>query len=42
MGYIAIKSDIEKAYGRLEGDFIKSCLIDLGFCDMWTNWVMQA
>lgn len=37
-----IKLDMETAYGRLECDFIKKCIDDLGVCEKWTNWIMQC
>ncbi|XP_048630058.1 uncharacterized protein LOC106373575 [Brassica napus] len=40
--YMAIKTDMSKAYDRLEWDFIKSTLLRLGFHTTWTNWIMQC
>lgn len=39
-GYMAIKLDIEKAYDRLEWNFIKKCFADLGFC-RWIRWTVE-
>lgn len=37
-----VKTDISKAYDRLEWSFIKRVLERMGFCDVWINWVMQC
>lgn len=39
---MTIKLDIEKAYNRLDGEFIKKCFIDSGFSNKWINWIMQC
>lgn len=41
-GYMAIKKDMEKACDRLECDFVKKYLTDLGFCARWSNWIIQC
>lgn len=41
-GYMAIKLEMGKAYDRFDCDFIRKCFIDLGFSDIWINWVMQS
>lgn len=37
-----LKLDMKKAYDRIEWDFLKVCLIKMGFCEKWTNWIMQC
>lgn len=39
---MAVKTDISKAYDRLEWSFIRSVLEKLGFCDTWISWMMQC
>lgn len=39
---IAVKTDISKAYDRLEWDFLQKVLSRMGFHDIYTNWVMQC
>lgn len=36
-GYMAIKFDMEKAYDRLDWDFLIKCFTDLDFSGKWTN-----
>ncbi|XP_057251329.1 uncharacterized protein LOC130591670 [Beta vulgaris subsp. vulgaris] len=38
-GWIAIKLDMEKAYDRLEWDYILVSLRKLGFCPQWIAWI---
>ncbi|XP_057251441.1 uncharacterized protein LOC130591711 [Beta vulgaris subsp. vulgaris] len=38
-GWIAIKLDMEKAYDRLEWDYILVTLKKLGFCSQWVAWI---
>ncbi|XP_010676027.1 uncharacterized protein LOC104891937 [Beta vulgaris subsp. vulgaris] len=38
-GWIAIKLDMEKAYDRLEWNYIFTTLEKLGFAAQWVNWV---
>lgn len=33
---------MEKAYNRLNWDFIKKCSTDLCFPDKWLNWTIQC
>lgn len=39
---MAVKTDMSKAYDRLEWDFIEAVLLRLGFHAVWTNWIMQC
>ena len=39
---IAVKTDMSKAYDRLEWDFIEAVLLQLGFNLAWTNLIMQC
>ena len=39
---MAVKTDISKAYDRLEWSFIKRVLERMGFCEVWISWVMQC
>ena len=39
---MAVKTDMSKAYDRLEWDFIKCVLLRLGFHEKWVGLVMQC
>lgn len=39
---MAVKTDISKAYDRLEWTFIRTVLERLGFCSTWVLWMMQC
>ena len=39
---VALKSDMEKAYDRLEWDYIQKCLQLHGFHPTWIKWVMEC
>lgn len=39
---MAAKTDISKAYDRLEWSFIRVVLERMGFCDTWIMWMMQC
>jgi len=41
-GFVALKLDMEKAYDRLEWDFLLSCLKQLGFHDTWIQWIKEC
>ncbi|XP_057252132.1 secreted RxLR effector protein 78-like [Beta vulgaris subsp. vulgaris] len=41
-GWLAIKLDMEKAYDRLEWNYIFTTLEKLGFCDRWIEWLRQC
>lgn len=38
--FIAIKTDMFKAYDRVEWDFLESLFIKLGFHPKWISWIM--
>ncbi|XP_010451826.1 PREDICTED: uncharacterized protein LOC104734010 [Camelina sativa] len=38
--FLAFKTDISKAYGRVEWLFLEAVLCRLGFDDKWTSWIM--
>ena len=40
--YMTVKTDITKAYDRLEWDFIRDTMKSLGFDTKWIHWVMQC
>ena len=39
---MAVKTDISKAYDRLEWSFIKAVFERMGFFDTWVHWVMEC
>lgn len=39
---MAVKTDMSKAYDRLEWEFIKLVFQRLGFHPTWVNWIMQC
>ena len=39
---MAIKTDVSKAYDRLEWNFIQSVLEKMGFHQTWIHWMMQC
>lgn len=34
--------DMKNTCDKLEWSFIRKCLYDLGFCNMWVNWIMKC
>lgn len=40
--YMAVKTDMNKAYDRVEWDFIQAVLDRRGFHTTWINWIMQC
>jgi len=41
-GYVALKLDMEKAYDRIEWDFLLTCLHHLGFHETWIRWIKEC
>lgn len=37
-----LKLDMQKAYNKIEWDFLSACLTKMGFCAQWVHWVMQC
>lgn len=40
--YIAIKTDMSKAYDRVEWDFLENIFERMGFARTWIDWVMKC
>lgn len=38
--YMAVKTDMSKAYDRVEWDFIEHLLRKMGFAERWITWIM--
>ena len=41
-GWLDIKLDMEKAYDRLEWNFIFKVFEKLGFCEHWVGWMKEC
>ncbi|CAM8982176.1 unnamed protein product [Rhodiola kirilowii] len=41
-GFFSVKTDMSKAYDRMEWSFLKQMMVKLGFPDRWTNLVMDC
>ncbi|OMO89581.1 reverse transcriptase [Corchorus capsularis] len=39
---VAIKLDMQKAYDRIEWDFLEAVLQKMGFDEKWINWTMEC
>jgi hypothetical protein len=40
--FMAVKTDMSKAYDRVEWDFIELVMERMGFHSTWINWIMQC
>lgn len=41
-GHVALKLDMEKAYDRLEWDYLNHCLQSFGFHPNWIGWIQEC
>lgn len=39
---VALKLDISKAYDRVDWNFLKHRMLNMGFCSKWIKWVMMC
>lgn len=40
--FMAVKTDISKAYDKIEWDFVRKVMESLGFHQKWIEWIMQC
>ena len=41
-GFVALKVDLQKAYNRVNWDFLKTVLFKFGFNGVFVNWIIQC
>lgn len=41
-GFMALKLDFNKAYDRVEWDFLEALMRKMGFDEKWVNWTMEC
>lgn len=41
-GFMAIKLDFNKAYDRVEWDFLRALMLKMGFANKWVQWIMES
>lgn len=42
VGKMVLKVDMNKAYDRIEWDFLRKVMEAMGFEEKWVNWIMQC
>lgn len=40
--YMAVKTDIRKAYDHIEWKFLEEVMQEKGFTNRWINWIMKC